>query len=115
MDNLKNKRILKAVKYGYTFTNLFWYHYDNLILNPDKKQKTEPKKLEYYCIKLEDLDPNEFKLDEIEIILSDKTNVKLTLSEIANQYQKIALTPKTKLPILLKFTNEDIILLKKSL
>ena len=111
--NLKNKRILKAVKYGYTFTNLFWYHYDNLILNPDKKQKTEPKKLEYYCIKLEDLDPNEFKLDEIEIILSDKTNVKLTLSEIANQYQKIALTPKTKLPILLKFTNEDIILLKK--
>ena len=111
--NLKNKRILKAVKYGYTFTKLFWYHYDNLILNPDKKQKTEPKELNYYHIKLEDLDPNEFKLDEIEIIPSDKTNVKLTLSEIANQYQKIAVTSKTKLPILLKFTNEDIILLKK--
>ena len=111
--NHKNKRILKAVKYGYTFTKLFWYHYDNLILNPDKKQKTEPKELNYYHIKLEDLDPNEFKLDEIEIIPSDKTNVKLTLSEIANQYQKIAVTSKTKLPILLKFTNEDIILLKK--
>ena len=111
--NLKNIRILKAVKYGYTFTNLFWYHYDNLILNPDKKQEIKPTELNYYHIKLEDLDPNEFKLDEIEIIPSDKTNVKLTLSEIANQYQKIALTPKTKLPILLKFTNEDIILLKK--
>ena len=111
--NLKNKRILKAVKYGYTFTNLFWYHYDNLILNPDKKQEIKPTELNYYHIKLEDLDPNEFKLDEIEIIPSDKTNVKLTLSEIANQYQKIALTPKTILPILLKFTNEDIILLKK--
>ena len=111
--DIKNKRIVKALKYGYTFDNFFWYHFDNLISNPDKKQYKKPTKLEYYHIELEDLEPNEFKLDEIGIIPSDIKNVNLTLSEIANQYQKIALTPKTKLPILLKFTNEDIILLKK--
>lgn len=111
--NLKNNRIYKAVKYGYTFTNLFWYHYDNLIFNFDKKQEIKPTELNYYHIKLEDLDLNEFKLNEIEIIPSDKKNVKLTLNEISLQYQKIALTPKTKLPVLLKFTADEIMLLKK--
>ena len=51
--NIKNKRIVKALKYGYTFDNFFWYHFDNLISNPDKKQYKEPTRLEYYHIELE--------------------------------------------------------------
>ncbi len=112
-EDILNKRIIKAVKYGYSFSNLFWYYFDNLILNPNKKQNIKPKIIKKYDIELEDLNILEFEEIEIDIIINDKNNLSLTLHEIISQYQKISLTTKTKLPILLKFTNDEILLLKK--
>ena len=108
---IQNKRILKAINYGYTFTNYFWYHHNNL-LKSNKKIDKLPNIINFHKINFEDLNIKEFNLNEIDIIVKDKTNIETTLYEIYEQYMKISLTLNTKLPILLKFTNNEIELIK---
>jgi len=108
---IKYKRILKAVKYGYRFTHDFWFQLKHLISNPDKIPTTRSRKP--WDIKLEDLDLAKFELKQIPIQITSKANVTQTLKEIANQYKQIALTPNTKLPVLIEFTNKEIGLMGK--
>jgi len=111
-NSIKYKRILKAIKYGYTFTNEFWSELNHLISNPDKKASYIKGFVKPHPITLEDLDLAQFELVDIPIKITDKTKFNKTLMELALGYEKLALTPNVKLPILLKFDSNEIKLLK---
>lgn len=109
------KRILKAVKYGYKFTNKFWSELNHLIINPDAKVNycgdNSINKIQIHKVDLEDLDMKQFELIDTSIEVTNKNKINDTLTELYLQYEKIAMTPNAKLPVLLKFNSDEIQLL----
>ena len=55
-----------------------------------------------------DLDMSLFEQLEMNITVTDKFNIDLTIKELTEQYNKCMLTPNVKLPILLTFSIEEI-------
>lgn len=110
---IKFKRILKAVTYGYNFTYDFWYQLRHLNLISNSKKITNSRSIEPFDIQLEDLDLKKFELVSIPIDVTNKSNVILTLEEIAIKYKQIALKLNVKLPILLTFNSGELNLIIK--
>ena len=104
------KRLLKAVKYGYKFKGNFWKYLHHLLVNKEFLINSDE---EYLNITEEDLDLSQFDMVDIPTYISDKFNTSLTLLELKTQYEKCALTPNVKLPILLTFNFFEIDLLKE--
>ena len=103
-------RILKALKYGYRFTESFWFDNKHLIANPEIKPTDYSTSI--MDIKIEDLDLKKFELRDIEIKVSDMTNIVQTLDELATQYHNVLKLNinefnQFKLPVLLTFDKES--------
>lgn len=84
-NRIMRKRILKAVTYGYTFTNSFWEDFDNLLINPrfnrmrGRRRRNEDENAEPFPVKKHDLDMRKFRFKEVTIQLSNTKDVNRTI------------------------------------
>ena len=100
-------RVLKALKYGYSFTENFWKANKKFLLkNHPANSSYEPWK-----ISLDDLDMSKFKQEIVVFTLSDVNNIEKTLEELANQYKQLLEIPYAKMPYLI--STDDVELVKK--
>jgi hypothetical protein len=107
--NIMDKRILKAIGYGYMFTNDFWYHNQKLL----KKFPNHPVKENYteFPVKRTDLNLSAFEKTKPQIIITDITNIKKTLDQIYHQYEILLDLDNCELPSLLSFDKSQFNLL----
>ena len=64
LKDIKNKRILKAINYGYKFDQLFWDQYSYLLLDVSLYKLKE--------ITIQDLDISQFQMKEFKINITNK-------------------------------------------
>ena len=105
---IMHKRLLKAIKYGYNFNIEVWESLHYLVLN---KRKLSDEG--FINITESDLDMSRFEQLEMNITVTDKFNIDLTIKELTEQYNKCMLTPNVKLPILLTFSIDEIDTIEK--
>ena len=80
--NVINRRIIKALGYGYSFTYKFWEeNYD--LLNVKLNKSTDKNK--HIEIHTYELKPSAFKFIDKELIITDISNIEKTLSELIEQ------------------------------
>ena len=109
-ENIMGKRILKAIKYGYVFTNKFWYDNNHLL----KKFQNPPIKgdIRKFSVSINDLNLSAFEKIKPSVCISDIANIMLTLNQLYHQYDTFLKMENCELPILLSFKTNQFDLLK---
>ena len=99
----KNKRILKAVKYGYRLSNNFWRGREHLL----NRRVDNSVLYSGGGITLADLNMSQFKYTTPILSITDINNVAGTLNELALQYQELLYNTNnnTGLPVLISFSD----------
>ncbi len=106
---VNNKRIIKAINYGYTFTKSFWFERNHLIFGKKSNIKLEKGKLlEPYEVKISELDEDKFEKTTGIINITDYKDIEQSIDEINNYFESNKHIVKNRsIPILINISNSS--------
>ncbi len=109
-SHVNNKRIIKAINYGYTFTKGFWFERNHLVVGKKSNIKLEKGKLfEPYQLDIGELDECKFEKSTDQIKITDYVNIEGSINEIYNYFEsKKNLIRNRTIPVLIQISNGTI-------
>ncbi len=105
---VNNRRIIKAINYGYTFTNIFWFERSELFKSGKFNVKIRQGHLfDPLVVDIQNLDPTHFNHNKLVLDLTDISNVSNTLEEICTQLRSKFKIVDVLIPVLISIDKKD--------